>query len=120
MPPLPVQPWMPLHCPVSPRPRPGWKLNHENIVKLYEFYEEKHFYYLVMEILNGGELFDRIVDKQYYNEKEARYVPVYARVFVRVLCYVMLYLVFAVSLRCCGRQRAQAVVAATHFFFCGD
>lgn len=25
-----------------------------------------------MEILNGGELFDRIVLKQFYNEKEAR------------------------------------------------
>lgn len=48
------------------------KIDHENIVKLYDFYEEKHFYYLVMEILNGGELFDRIVMKQYYNEKEAR------------------------------------------------
>ncbi|CAN0468583.1 unnamed protein product [Discosporangium mesarthrocarpum] len=47
-------------------------MNHENIVKLFDFYEEKHFYYLVMEILNGGELFDRIVLRQYYNEKEAR------------------------------------------------
>lgn len=43
-------------------------------MKLYDFFEEKHFYYLVMEILNGGELFDRIVLKQYYNEKEARCV----------------------------------------------
>ncbi|CAN0517097.1 unnamed protein product, partial [Laminaria digitata] len=46
-------------------------MRHENIVKLYAFFEEKHFYYLVMEILNGGELFDRIVLKQFYNEKEA-------------------------------------------------
>lgn len=45
-------------------------------MKLYDFYEEKHFYYLVMEILNGGELFDRIVLKQFYNEKEARCVCV--------------------------------------------
>lgn len=50
----------------------GEKISHENIVKLYDFFEEKHFYYLVMEILNGGELFDRIVLKQFYNEKEAR------------------------------------------------
>ncbi|CAM9494363.1 unnamed protein product [Pylaiella littoralis] len=48
------------------------EMEHENIVKLYDFYEENHFYYLVMEILNGGELFDRIVLKQFYNEKEAR------------------------------------------------
>lgn len=55
---------------------PPVQMDHENIVKLYEFFEEKHFYYLVMEILNGGELFDRIVLKQYYNEKEARRVCV--------------------------------------------
>lgn len=29
-------------------------------------------YYLVMECVSGGELFDRIVEKSYYNEKEAR------------------------------------------------
>ena len=48
------------------------QISHENIVKLYAFFEEKHFYYLVMEILDGGELFDRIVLKQFYNGKEAR------------------------------------------------
>ncbi|CAB1102722.1 unnamed protein product [Ectocarpus sp. CCAP 1310/34] len=48
------------------------EIEHENIVKLYDFYQEKHFFYLVMEILDGGELFDRIVLKQVYNEKEAR------------------------------------------------
>jgi len=29
-------------------------------------------FYLVMECVSGGELFDRIVEKSYYNEKEAR------------------------------------------------
>jgi len=29
-------------------------------------------YYLVTEIMEGGELFDRIVEKEYYNEREAR------------------------------------------------
>ncbi|CAM9413077.1 unnamed protein product [Chrysoparadoxa australica] len=48
------------------------QLNHANIVEIVSFHKEKHFYYLVMEILKGGELFDRIVLKQYYNEKEAR------------------------------------------------
>ncbi|CAM9277791.1 unnamed protein product [Ascophyllum nodosum] len=52
------------------------EINHENIVKLYDFFEEKHFYFLVMEILGGGELFDRIVVKQFYSEKEARDVLV--------------------------------------------
>uniref|UniRef100_A0A7S2XV40 non-specific serine/threonine protein kinase n=1 Tax=Fibrocapsa japonica TaxID=94617 RepID=A0A7S2XV40_9STRA len=47
-------------------------VDHPNIIKLYEFFEEKHFYYLVIELMEGGELFDRIVQKTYYNEKEAR------------------------------------------------
>jgi calcium/calmodulin-dependent protein kinase I len=33
--------------------------------------EEKK-YYLVLEYMEGGELFDRIVKKSFYTEKEAR------------------------------------------------
>ena len=39
---------------------------------MHAFYEESEYYYLVMEIMDGGELFDRIVQKSFYNEKEAR------------------------------------------------
>jgi len=35
-------------------------------------FEEKEYYYLITEQMRGGELFDRIVQKSYYNEKEAR------------------------------------------------
>ena len=45
---------------------------HPNIIRLYEVFVEKDFYYLVTEKMDGGELFDRIVQKSYYNEKEAR------------------------------------------------
>ena len=48
------------------------ELRHPNIIRLYDVYEEKDFYYLVTEQMMGGELFDRIVQKSYYNEKEAR------------------------------------------------
>ena len=36
--------------------------DHPNIVKLYSIYEDKHNFYLIMENLKGGELFDRIID----------------------------------------------------------
>eukprot|EP00607_Mallomonas_marina_P008776 CAMPEP_0182418914 /NCGR_PEP_ID=MMETSP1167-20130531/3296_1 /TAXON_ID=2988 /ORGANISM="Mallomonas Sp, Strain CCMP3275" /LENGTH=439 /DNA_ID=CAMNT_0024593401 /DNA_START=82 /DNA_END=1401 /DNA_ORIENTATION=+ len=45
---------------------------HPNIVKLFDFYEEEHCFYLTMEVLEGGELFDRISQKTIYTEKEAR------------------------------------------------
>jgi len=48
------------------------ELNHEHIIRLYDVFEEPKYYYLITEILEGGELFDRIVSKSYYNEKEAR------------------------------------------------
>lgn len=48
------------------------ELRHPNIIRLYDVFDEREFYYLVTEKMMGGELFDRIVQKSYYNEKEAR------------------------------------------------
>ena len=47
-------------------------LRHPNIVKGYDFFEEKDSFYFVMEKVDGGELFDRIVKKSHYSEREAR------------------------------------------------
>ena len=51
------------------------KLDHPNIIKLYEVYENESYIYLIMEYCRGGELFDRITAKteksQQYTEKEA-------------------------------------------------
>mmetsp|Transcript_12129 Transcript_12129/g.16529 ORF Transcript_12129/g.16529 Transcript_12129/m.16529 type:complete len:521 (+) Transcript_12129:221-1783(+) len=44
---------------------------HPNIVNLKAAYEDKNNVHLVMEICNGGELFDRIVEKGHYSEKQA-------------------------------------------------
>ncbi|KOX69596.1 Calcium/calmodulin-dependent protein kinase type 1 [Melipona quadrifasciata] len=46
-------------------------LTHPNIVQLLETFEDKHKVYLVMELVTGGELFDRIVEKGSYTEKDA-------------------------------------------------
>lgn len=47
------------------------RLNHNNVVKLTEAYESRAYVYLVMELVTGGELFDRIVEKGSYSEKDA-------------------------------------------------
>jgi len=48
------------------------ELKHPHIICLYDVFEEANYYYLVTEKMSGGELFDRIVSKSFYNEKEAR------------------------------------------------
>ena len=48
------------------------EMQHPNIIRLYDTFDERDYYYLVTEKMLGGELFDRIVQKSYYNEKEAR------------------------------------------------
>lgn len=45
--------------------------NHPNIVTLYSVYEDVGSVYLVMELLRGGELLDRILSLQFMNELEA-------------------------------------------------
>eukprot|EP00922_Rhytidocystis_sp_ex-Travisia-forbesii_P018963 GHVS01028161.1.p1 GENE.GHVS01028161.1~~GHVS01028161.1.p1 ORF type:complete len:704 (+),score=129.27 GHVS01028161.1:94-2205(+) len=46
-------------------------LDHPNIMKLYEFFEDNQFFYIVSEVYSGGELFDAIIDRQKFSEKDA-------------------------------------------------
>jgi calcium-dependent protein kinase len=44
------------------------KLEHQNIVRLYEFFEDEDYYYLVNELCNGGELMDKILSQHALSE----------------------------------------------------
>jgi calcium/calmodulin-dependent protein kinase I len=39
------------------------KLDHPNVVRMPDWFEDEHHYYLVMELCRGGELFQRIISK---------------------------------------------------------
>lgn len=46
-------------------------LDHPNIIKFYEVYQDKDFFYICMEYCSGGELLDSITKKKYLKEREA-------------------------------------------------
>lgn len=47
-------------------------LNHPNIVKYIEIIEDTNNVYLILEYLEGGELYNKIVKKSCLSEKEAK------------------------------------------------
>jgi calcium-dependent protein kinase len=46
-------------------------LDHPNVVKLYEVYQDSKCVFLVLEYLDGGELFDYITDNDHLDEAES-------------------------------------------------
>lgn len=47
------------------------KIKHPNILQLKAVYESENFVYIVTDLLSGGELFDRIVERGSFSEKLA-------------------------------------------------
>eukprot|EP01117_Protostelium_nocturnum_P012261 TRINITY_DN450_c0_g3_i1.p1 TRINITY_DN450_c0_g3~~TRINITY_DN450_c0_g3_i1.p1 ORF type:complete len:303 (-),score=63.59 TRINITY_DN450_c0_g3_i1:262-1122(-) len=47
------------------------QLKHDHILPLIDVYENKDNIYLVLELVTGGELFDRIVERGNYSEQDA-------------------------------------------------
>jgi calcium-dependent protein kinase len=54
-------------------------LDHPNILKLYEYFEDEKNVYLITELCSGGELFDKIVEKEFFDEKYG------AKIFKKIL-----------------------------------
>lgn len=50
------------------------QIDHPNIVKLVEFSEARQYYYIVLELCPGGELFHQIVRLTYFSEDLSRHV----------------------------------------------
>jgi len=48
------------------------RVDHPNIIALHEMVEAGNKLYFVMELVTGGELFDRIVEKGSYSEEDAK------------------------------------------------
>lgn len=50
------------------------RLDHPSILKLHDFFENQKSVYLVLELCQGGELFDKIISIKYYDEQGAKLV----------------------------------------------
>jgi len=50
------------------------KIHHPNVIKLLDLFDSTENLYLVMELVTGGELFDRIVEREQYSESDAKEV----------------------------------------------
>ena len=47
------------------------KLDHPNIIKIFDYYTDNKNYYVVNELAAGGELYDQIVNLQFFTENNA-------------------------------------------------
>lgn len=61
------------------------EMRHPHVLKIYDYFEDDACCYLVTEKMEGGELYDRIVQKDYYNEKEGRDV---CKILLEAVSYI--------------------------------
>ncbi|RKP39544.1 kinase-like domain-containing protein, partial [Dimargaris cristalligena] len=60
-------------------------LRHSNVVSLLDFRESNDYFYLIMDLVPGGELFNRIVELTYFSEPLARHVILQVAEAIRYL-----------------------------------
>ncbi|KAI9223726.1 kinase-like domain-containing protein [Blastocladiella britannica] len=70
------------------------RVKHRNIIRLFELYESPQKIFLIMEVVTGGELFDRIVARGFYTETDA----------AKLVCEIMLGVQYLHSLNICHRD----------------
>lgn len=51
-------------------------LDHDNIARFIDFSESEEYYYIVLELCPGGDLFNQIVRLGYFSEELSRHVIV--------------------------------------------
>lgn len=49
-------------------------LNHPNIVHLYEIFETENSLYLIIDLLDGGQLYDKVKNKYQFSVTETRII----------------------------------------------
>eukprot|EP00063_Salmo_salar_P003878 XP_013978713.1 PREDICTED: myosin light chain kinase family member 4-like isoform X3 [Salmo salar] len=62
------------------------QLNHANLIQLYAAFESRHDIILIMEYVDGGELFDRIIDENY------KLTELDTVLFIRQICEGLQYM----------------------------
>lgn len=86
------------------------QVNHPNIVKFYDNFENDDVHslcllfihqaiYIVMELITGGELFDRIAGRHVLTELEV-FTRGITLVFRPIVCYILSLIVLLISIVC--------------------
>ncbi|KAJ1911066.1 serine/threonine protein kinase, partial [Mycoemilia scoparia] len=61
------------------------RIRHPNVVQIYGVYQEDDYFYLVLDLAHGGELFDEIIRCQYFDEDQVRVIMLQLLLAIRYL-----------------------------------
>ncbi|XP_049849978.1 myosin light chain kinase A-like [Schistocerca gregaria] len=61
------------------------RIHHPSIISLKDIFDTPQTIMLCTELASGGELFDRIVEREYFTEKQARYIM---EQLLSAMCYI--------------------------------
>jgi len=50
------------------------QIDHPNIIKIYEYFQDETYFYVITEFVSGGELYDTISKWKNFNEDKAAYI----------------------------------------------